>query len=71
MLEERTHKGWEVRFDPPPIPYRDFDWVAVHPEYDAWMEDGEEASNGKIVHATTYAALIQAIDEWEADNARN
>jgi hypothetical protein len=69
MLEQREHKGWAIRFDPPPIPYRDFDWIAVHPDYDAWEEDGEYASNGKIVHAATHDALIAEIDEWEDDNA--
>lgn len=63
------YRGWTIWFYPPPIPYRDFDYVATHPDYDAWMEDGEEASNGKIVHAPTFAKILIEIDEWEHENA--
>lgn len=65
----KTHRGWTIRFDPPPVPYRDFDYVATHPDYDVWMEDGEEVSNGKIVHAPTLNRLIVEIDNWEKENA--
>lgn len=63
------YKGWEVRFDPPPIPVRDFDWVAIHPNYEGWVEEGEYVSNGLVVHAPSKTALRQAIDAWELENA--
>ena len=69
MFDQKEYRGWEVRFDPPPIPVRDFDWVAIHPDYEGWMEDGDYVSNGLIVHAPNKTALLQAIDAWELENA--
>lgn len=69
MFDQKEYKGWEIRFDPPPIPVRDFDWVAIHPQYEGWQEDGRYVSNGMIVNAPNYDALITEIDDWEYDNA--
>lgn len=49
--------NWTIRFDPPPVPSRDFDWVAVH--------DGTD----HCIYTPTRAELLEAIDEWEEDNA--
>ena len=64
-----TYKGWDISHNPPPIPVRDFDWVAVHPNYDAWQEDGDWTSNGMLIHAPSRAELMDAVDEWEEENA--
>lgn len=55
-----THRGWSLSFDYPPIPVRDFDWSATHPDY-----DGE--GDNRIVHGTDRAAIIAAIDAWYED----
>lgn len=67
MLKE-THKGWDIQFNPPPIPVRDFDWVAIHPDYEGWMQDGDYVSNGLIVHAPNKTELIKAIEDWEHEH---
>lgn len=69
MFGTEKHKGWEVQFNPPPIPVRDFDWVAIHPDYEGWMQDGDYVSNDLIVHAPNKTSLLQAIDDWEEENA--
>ena len=63
-----TYKGWELRHEPPPVRARDFDWVAIHPQYDCWMEDGDWESNGMCIHAPNRQELMDAIDEWEAEH---
>lgn len=69
MFDQKEYRGWEVRFDPPPIPVRDFDWVAIHPNYEGWMENGDYVSNGLVVHAPNYSRLVAEIDDWEYENA--
>lgn len=66
--DQWVYKGWQISFDMPPIPSRDFDWSATHPDYDASYEGEEDGwiASGGHVHAGTYEELIFAIDEWEA-----
>ena len=64
-----TYKRWEISYAPPPIPIRSFDWTAIHPDYEAWTDEGEWTSNDLCVHAPNRQELLQAIDGWEADNA--
>lgn len=66
---KETHKGWEISHNPPPVPIRSFDWIAVHPDYEAWTEDGEWVSNNLILHAANKRELFAEIDEWELENA--
>jgi hypothetical protein len=56
------YKGWLVEFGHPPVPCRGFDWVAVHPRYDA-----ESSRDGLLLEAATKDELIAAIDAWPAD----
>ena len=65
----RAHHGWEIRYNPPPIPIRSFDWIAIHPKYECWMEDGEWVSNDLCLHAPSKAELLLAIDGWELEMA--
>ncbi len=70
------HRGWTISYDPPPIPIRDFDWSATHPDYDASYEGPEDGwvDNGLKVSADTRDALIAEIDdaqdEWEEANGQ-
>lgn len=64
-----TYKGWEISYNPPPVPVRSFDWIAVHPDYEAWTEDGDWTSNGLCLHAPNREELIVEIDEREAEMA--
>jgi hypothetical protein len=71
-----THRGWRITCDPPPIPVRDYDWRAHHPDYDASWEGEEDGwvDNGLKVNAATRDALIAEIDaaqdEWEETNGQ-
>ena len=64
-----TYKGWDISYAPPPIPVRSFDWTATHKDYEAWMEDGDWQHNGLCLHAPNRSELLQAIINWDADNA--
>ena len=68
------HRGWRIDFGAKPIPIRDFDWTATHPDYDASWEGEEDGwvDNGLKVNAATYEELLEAIDEaqdeWNETN---
>lgn len=65
----KTYKGWEISFDPPPIPVRNFDWVATSPDFDADCDqDGFFVCSGGQVHAATHEDLLREIDDWIAEN---
>lgn len=63
------HRGWLINCDFPPIPVRDFDWTATHPNYDASYEGPEDGwvDNGLKVHAATYKELLAEIDLAQDD----
>ena len=61
------YKGWEISYNPPPIPVRSCDWVAMHPVYEAWTEDEQWVSNGLCLHAPNREELLAEIDAWELD----
>lgn len=63
------YRGWEISYNPPPIPVRSCDWIAMHPDYEAWTDEGRWVSNGLCLHAPNKAELIEAIEEWELENA--
>lgn len=73
-LDRDTYRGWTISHAPPPIPMRNLDWAATHPDYDASWEGEEDGwvDNGLAVHAATRDELIEAIDEaqdeWEEIN---
>lgn len=52
-----THRGWSISFDFPPIPIRDWDWSATHPDYDGY-------GDSRIVSGRTRNDVIAAIDAW-------
>lgn len=58
--ESATHHGWDISFDYPPIPCRDFDYSASHPDYDG----AEDANDNRFVHAATMDAIRAAIDQF-------
>ena len=74
MSGHATYRGWSVSFDPPPIPERDFDCRATHPDYDASWEGEEDGwqDNGLKASAASYEALCEEIDalqdEWNETN---
>lgn len=61
MTPRDVHKRWSISFDYPPIPIRDADWSATHPNFDGFDDN-------RYVQAATREALIEAIDEWIAEN---
>jgi hypothetical protein len=70
------YRGWSIHYDPPPIPVRDFDWRAMHPDYDASWEGEEDGwvDNGLKVSAPSLEALHAEIDaaqdEWNEANGQ-
>ena len=70
------YRGWRIDVDPKPIPIRDFDWTATHPDYDASWEGEEDGwvDNGLKVHAATYEELLAEIDaaqdDWNETNGQ-
>lgn len=63
-----TYKGWQISFDMPPIPCRDFDWSAVSPDYDVDCDlDGPFCCAGSQVHAGTYEELLESIEDELAE----
>lgn len=60
-----AHRGWRISFDFPPVPFREFDWSATHPDYDPTpvYADGP-AGDDRIVHGRTREDVIAAIDAW-------
>jgi len=55
------YRGWLLSFDYPPIPIRDHDWSATHPDF-----DGPE--DGRHVSGHTQQDVMDAIDEWHLEN---
>ena len=69
MSAPDTYRGWEISFDYPPIPVRNFDWSATHPNYDPtpfYADDGP--SDCRVVHAATRECVIAEIDAWIEEN---
>lgn len=58
-----VYRGWTISFDYPPIPCREFDWSATHPDYDG----AEDANDNRVVHGRTRDDVIAAIDAWFAE----
>jgi len=63
-VPSNTYRGWLISFDFPPIPCRQFDWSATHPDYDG----AEDANDDRVVHGATRDAVIAEIDAWIAEN---
>lgn len=65
----RTYRGWLIDCDPKPIPVRNCDWTATHPDYDASYEGPEDGWVGShpILYAATEKDLMVEIDCWHMD----
>lgn len=59
-----TYRGWLISYDYPPIPCRNFDWSATHPDYDG----AEDANDNRHVAASTREGVMAEIDAWHAEN---
>lgn len=57
-MANEPYRGWDISYDPPPIPIRQFDWQGTHPDY-----DGDEDS--RFLQAATLEELKADIDEFE------
>lgn len=73
---EDTYRGWTITYDPKPIPIRDYDWTATHPDYDASWEGEEDGwvDNGLKAAAGSREELCELIDElqdeWNETNGQ-
>jgi hypothetical protein len=59
-----TYRGWSINFDFPPIPCREFDWSATHPDYDG----ADDANDNRVVHGRTRDDVMAEIDAWYEEN---
>lgn len=64
-VDPSRYRGWLISFDYPPIPCRDFDWSATHPDYDG----ADDANDNRVVHGRTRDAVIAEINLWHEENA--
>jgi hypothetical protein len=62
-----TYRGWSISFDYPPIPIRDFDWSANHPDYDC----AGDADDSRLVRAPTLEGVKAEIDAWISENTED
>jgi hypothetical protein len=64
-----TYGKWHIHYNPPPIPWNNFDWVYVHDDFDG----APDANDNRCGHAESLEACKREIDliedklEW--DNA--
>lgn len=66
-LDQWSYKGWTISFDMPPIPARNFDWIATSPDFDADCDqDGFFICSGGQVNAATYEELLEEIENYIA-----
>jgi len=71
-MKESTYKGWQISFDMPPIPFRNFDWTATSPDFDADCDqNGFFCCAGHQVHAATYEDLLEEIENCIADEGES
>lgn len=68
-LASDTHRGWLIGHDYPPIPWRNFDWTATSPDFDASYEGPEDGwvESGTIFHGASREAVIAQVDAWLAE----
>ncbi len=57
-------RGWQIDYSPPPIPCRDFDYVATHPDFDG----APDANDSRQVFSRTINGVVAEIDGWYEDN---
>lgn len=66
---QSTYRGWNISYDAKPIPVREFDWTATHPDYDPTpLYSGDPPSDDRYVHAATFEGLIVEVDRWIEEN---
>ena len=70
VTEVKTYRGWSIECDPKPIPSRDCDWTATHPDYDASYEGPEDGwvASHPVLYAATEAEVRAEIDDWFFQN---
>ena len=61
VLLSSEYRGYEITYDPPPIPSRDCDWSYVHKDYDGT----EDANDNRAGHARSWDACLDEIDALE------
>lgn len=58
MDEIRIYRGYQINYDPPPIPVRDMDWHYHHEQFDG----GEDAKDDRYGHAASPEDCMREID---------
>lgn len=60
------YRGWDIHYDPPPIPTRCFDYQATSPNYDASYEGPEDGwvDNGESAYGGSLEEVCAEIDAW-------
>ena len=55
--------NWEISYNPPPIPFRGFDWQFSHKDFDG----AEDACDDRHGAASSLEAALDWIDDWEEE----
>lgn len=61
--EVLTYRGYTIRYDPPPIPDRRWDWQFQHDQFDG----AEDSGDRRYGQAASPQDCMYAIDEIEDD----
>lgn len=61
---KETYRNFNIDFDMPPIPIRQFDWCGVHEDYDG----ATDAHDNRVVYGETLEECKKNIDEFIEEN---
>ena len=58
-----NYRGWVIKYDPPPVPFRNCDWAFVHRDFDGAPDAGDH----RYGHAASVVEAKAAIDSLIED----
>lgn len=60
--------AWTIRYDPPPIPFRDMDWAFVHDDFDGAPihSESDDCPDKRCGHAASVEDAVTQIKEMES-----
>ena len=70
MTQHVTYRGYHIRFDPPPIPIREFDWQWHHDDFDGAPDGNDNRCGASASIEAAEAAIDEQIFERGEDHLR-
>ncbi len=62
-MRTESYRGWVIKYDPPPVPFRNCDWAFVHRDFDGAPDAGDH----RYGHAASVVEAKAAIDSLIED----